>query len=70
MRTKLIIYAGLGLIVFSGIYDVIIINIPPQDPPPELIAERIRQYRIRDIMAYSGVSLLAIGTIAFLTKKS
>ncbi|GAB5523856.1 MAG: hypothetical protein Roseis2KO_17280 [Roseivirga sp.] len=69
MKVRFIIFAGLGLILFSGIYHIIVINIPYQDPPPELIAERVRQYMIRDFIWHSGLGLFVIGLMIGLVKK-
>lgn len=69
MKTKLIIFAGLGLIIFSGVYDMMVINIPPQDPPPELIAERIHQTFIKDLIGVAGFALLALGLMMVIVKK-
>jgi len=70
LSTALIFITGLGFIVLSVLYDVIVLNIPPQDPPPELIAQRIQQYFIKDIISYTGWCLLALGLILLVVKRS
>lgn len=68
-KARVIIFTGLGLIILSGLYDMIFINIPPQDPPPELIAQRINQNFIKDLIGFAGFALLALGLMIVLAKK-
>ncbi len=69
MIFKIILYLGLALIIGSGVYDFIFIGIPFQDPTPELIAQREQQYLIKDIIWYSGVTLVLFGIIGVLIVK-
>jgi hypothetical protein len=57
------------IIFLSGLFDLIVINIPFQDPTSELIVKRNQQYLIRDGIFYVGVGLLILGLIVFFKRK-
>jgi hypothetical protein len=61
MKIKYLLYIGLVLLILSFIYDVIFINIPFQDPSPQMIENRDRQYFIKDSLFYCGLIVTACG---------
>ena len=69
MKYKVILYLGVGLVIASGLYDFAFINLPYQDPTPELIAQREQQYLVKDIILNTGITLSLIGVVIILIKK-
>jgi hypothetical protein len=53
------------ILIGSFVYSVVVIGIPPQDPPPEIVERRIFQYGIARMIAYLGIAVAAAGVLMF-----
>jgi Ca2+/Na+ antiporter len=58
--SKPILFIGLGILIIGFIYDIIFINIPPQDAPDYLIKERNELYKKLSIIYNTAYIALAI----------
>jgi hypothetical protein len=71
--SKPILFIGLGILIIGFIYDIIFINIPPQDAPDYLIKERNELYKKLSIIYNTAYIALAIslikGAVEFVIKK-
>lgn len=72
-KSRPILLIGIGILILGFIYDVMYINIPPQDPPAYLIKERQELYKTLTIIYNSGyfilVTSLLKGLMTFINKK-
>jgi hypothetical protein len=60
-----VIALGLLILIGSFLYSVVVIGIPPQDPPPEIVERRIFQYGIARVIAYLGIAVASAGVLTF-----
>lgn len=65
---KHFLWLGLLFIVIGFLYDVYFVNVPFQDPPPELLKKYVFHKNVSDIIFYFGVILLVISIIARIIK--
>lgn len=61
--TTYFLWIGLLLMVFGFLYDIYFVNIPFQDPPPELLKKYMLHKTISDIIFYVGLILIVISII-------
>jgi hypothetical protein len=57
------IIAGAVLYVLSFQFGIVFIGIPPQDPPPEMIRERIALYTMQAIMEWTAFIVFVAGVL-------
>lgn len=60
---KYFLWLGLLLIALGLAYDFIFVNIPFQDPPPELLKKYLFHKNTSELILYLGVTVLLIGII-------
>ena len=70
IKTKPILFIGIGIMVFGFLFDIIYISIPPQDPPNYLIKERKELYETLSLIYYVGAFFLLISLINGIIKNS
>lgn len=69
MKSKSLILIGVSILIIGFLFNVIFINIPPQDPSPEIIQQRIESYKAEELIYYSGFAVLTLGLILGLVRK-
>ena len=60
----LLIAAGICLLVFGIVYDVMFAGIPYQDPTPEMSARYARHSGIASVLRWAGVGAFLFGSVA------
>ena len=59
-----IIVLGIIILIAGFVFDSIFVNIPPQDPPADILQKYMNNYSIAHLIYIIGLIIIAVGIIS------